>query len=235
MSRLHVHMMRLLIGDIIGGVLPEGALLPKDALLGEQFRVSRSVARECIRALEERGLVHVTHGSGARVTRPSQWHRFDPDVLATLLADPDRRDRARRDYLECQQVLLVQAAGLAAERASTPQLETLAETFAQMKTAGRAASANAAAERRFRDSEIVFYLAISEATGNTTLRRLLEPVCRAAPIQPDTAPQADWYAQTLTDHRQTLNAIGTHDSDSARERMATRLATVKAALSTASR
>lgn len=228
-------MMRLLIGDIVGGVLPEGALLPKDALLGEQFGVSRSVARECIRALEERGLVHVTHGRGARVTRPSQWHRFDPDVLAMLLADPDGRDRARRDYLECQHVLLVQAAGLAAERASNPRLDTLGETFDQLKTAGRTAPANAAAERRFRDTEIGFYLAISEATGNHTLRRLLEPVCRAAAIQPDTAHQADWYTQTLTDHRQTLNAIATHDADSARERMAARLATVEAALSTAGR
>ena len=52
--------MRILIGDIASGALGPGEQLPRETDLAAQFGVSRGVARECIRGLEERGLVSVT-------------------------------------------------------------------------------------------------------------------------------------------------------------------------------
>ena len=99
--------MRVLIGDIVGGALPPGSALPREADLAARFGVSRGVARESLRGLEERGLVTVKHGRGATVNPDAQWDVFDPDVLAALLdgdqgaeiltrvprVPPDPRDR----------------------------------------------------------------------------------------------------------------------------------------------
>src|SRR5918999_1103623 len=82
MSRLHRDAMRVLIGEIAGGALGEGDRLPREQDLAEQFRVSRGVARECIRSLEERGLITVKHGRGATVAPAAQWDVFEPAGLA---------------------------------------------------------------------------------------------------------------------------------------------------------
>src|SRR5215218_3429617 len=80
MSRLHRQLMRVLIADIASGALTPGDKLPREADLAAQFSVSRGVARECIRGLEERGLVDVKHGRGATVNPEQRWDVFDPDV-----------------------------------------------------------------------------------------------------------------------------------------------------------
>src|SRR4051812_34445700 len=85
MARLHREGMRLLIADIVAGRLKEGDLLPRETDLAEMHDVSRGVARETIRGLEERGMVHVRHGRGAIVTPAEAWDVFDPEVLSALL------------------------------------------------------------------------------------------------------------------------------------------------------
>jgi DNA-binding FadR family transcriptional regulator len=68
MARLHRHLLRVLIADIVSGRIPVGGALPRETDLAGSFRVSRGVARECIRGLEERGLILVKHGRGATVS-----------------------------------------------------------------------------------------------------------------------------------------------------------------------
>src|SRR6201994_2982267 len=101
MSRLHRHLMRVLIADIVSGALPTGAALSREGDLATQFGVSRGVARECIRGLEERGLVDVKHGRGATVTPEDRWNVFDPEVLGALL-DCDQGAAILGEYLQCR-------------------------------------------------------------------------------------------------------------------------------------
>src|ERR671938_942803 len=133
MSRLHEHLMRVLIADIVGGRLAEGDPLPRETSLATQFGVSRGVARECIRGLEERGLVRVKHGRGATVTPDDRWNVFDPEVLGALLDGHQGAD-ILGEYLQCRRILEVEAAGLAAERATEADLAALADAFARMTT-----------------------------------------------------------------------------------------------------
>src|ERR1700750_1004823 len=85
MSRLHENVMRVLMGDIVSRRIGVGGWLPREADIAAQFGVSRGVARECIRGLEERGLVAVKHGRGATVLPEQRWDILDPDVLRALL------------------------------------------------------------------------------------------------------------------------------------------------------
>src|SRR5919197_4116396 len=124
MARKHRDVMRILIAEIVSGVRPAGDMLPKEVDLAAEFDVSRGVARETIRALEERGLIAVRHGKGATINEPSAWDIFDPDVLAATL-ETERGSAVLAEYLECRRILEVEAAGMAAQRATKRDVEQL--------------------------------------------------------------------------------------------------------------
>ncbi|MGH2848787.1 MAG: FadR/GntR family transcriptional regulator, partial [Thermoleophilaceae bacterium] len=100
MPRLHRQLVTELIAQITSGELVEGASLPREADLAERFDVSRGVARESFRALEERGLIRVKHGRGATVRPADEWDLFDGEVMAGMLSGP-RAAPAVAASLEC--------------------------------------------------------------------------------------------------------------------------------------
>ena len=53
---------------------------------------------------------------------------FNPDVIAAVLAS-DRGPQLLGDYLECRRLLEIEAAGLAAERATRAHLVALSEAL----------------------------------------------------------------------------------------------------------
>lgn len=231
MPRLHKEAMRLLIGEIVAGTLAPGERLPREADLAEQHQVSRGVARECIRGLEERGLVTVKHGIGASVTPPERWDVFDPDVLAALLRG-DASQRVLDEYLECRRILEVEAAGLAAERAARTDLEVLSAAFAEMAAAAQRARSNPAAESLYHEADIAFHRAIILATENRALARIAEPLHRtlSASLRRSAQPEVR-LEQGLPEHERILRAIVSRDVAGAREAMGEHLATVERALS----
>src|SRR5690349_1373474 len=130
--------MQVFISEIAGDALRPGDALPRETDIAAQFGVSRGVARECVRGLEERGLVHVKHGRGATVAAPEHWDVLAPEVLTALL-DGERGASILGEYLECRRILEIEAAGLAAARAGEAQLATLAEAFARMSASAERA------------------------------------------------------------------------------------------------
>lgn len=227
MSRLHRHLMRVLISDIVGGALPPGAALPRELDLANQFGVSRGVARECVRGLEERGLVSVKHGRGASVNDDGLWNVFDPDVLSALI-DADQGAAILAEYLECRRVLEIEAAGLAAERATDRDLAALSDAFARMTASAERTRRNPAAEDLYHDADIAFHRAMIAATGNRALGNMTEPVHRAlaAARRPLARPEHR-FERGLPEHQRILAAIAAGDPDAAREAMRAHLVTVE--------
>jgi DNA-binding FadR family transcriptional regulator len=219
--------MRVLIADIVGGVPPAGSALPREADLATQFGVSRGVARECIRGLEERGLVDVKHGRGATVTPPDRWNVFDPAVLSALL-DGNQGVEILGEYLQCRRILEVEAAGLAAERAGEADLAALADAFARMSSSARRARHNTAAEDLYHEADIAFHRALIAATGNRALGNMLEPVHRAlaAARRPLARPEAR-SERSLPEHRRILSAVAARRPEEARAAMRAHLDTVE--------
>src|SRR5689334_4865951 len=152
MSSLHRELMGVLLGDIAAGTLAEGDRLPSIAELSEQFEVSPGVVRECQRALAERGLVSVRHGRRAVVKAEADWDVFDPAVLAALVA-AGRAGHLLGEYLESRRILEVEAAGLAAERATPVAVERLAGSFEAMRRAAQRARRNSAAEPLYHQAD----------------------------------------------------------------------------------
>ena len=219
--------MRVLIGEIASGRYAQGELLPRELDLAERFDVSRNVARECVRGLEERGLVTVRHGSGARVRPEHEWDRFDSDVLAALLGGP-RAAGVIAEYLECRRILEVEAAGLAAERADEAAVAALEEAFERMRLTAEGARDNPAGERLYREADVAFHRAVVSAAGNPVLGRMTQPIHRAlSETFAALARPHMRFERGLPEHERILAAVRAGDGDAAREAMRAHLLTVE--------
>ena len=91
---LHSSVLETLGREIAAGELGAGSVLTLERLQ-RRFGVSRTVARECMRLLEQLQLVT----SGRRVgivVRPSEdWDLLDPRIIRWRLAGPGRPDQLR--------------------------------------------------------------------------------------------------------------------------------------------
>src|SRR5215217_7268805 len=230
MSRLHENIMRVLLNDIVGRRVGTGDWLPRETDIAQQFGVSRGVARECIRGLEERGIVTVKHGRGATVMSEDRWNVLDPDVLGALL-DSGRGAAILGEYLESRRILEIAAAGLAAERAQPAHLAALSDAFERMAEAADRAGDNPAAEDLYHEADIAFHRALIDGTGNRALGTMTEPIHRAliAARRPLARPEAR-LERSLPEHRRILTAVAQGDAEGARQAMRDHLLTVEAYL-----
>jgi GntR family transcriptional repressor for pyruvate dehydrogenase complex len=211
--------MRTLLADIARGAPAPGGVALREADIAGQFGVSRGVARECVRSLEERGVVSVKPGRGATVNPHEHWAALDPDVVGALLA-AERGHEFLGEYLECRRILELEAVGLAAERAGAQDVAALSEALALMGSSAQRAAFNPAAQHLCDDAEARFHRALIAATHNRALGALLTPLHRAlggAPPAPARRGRA--VERSLAGPRRIVTAIADHDRDAARDAM----------------
>lgn len=84
-ARLGVAVVHDLVETITRGDLQPGDALPPEEKLAQHFAVSRTVIRESVKRVEEKGLIDVAPGRGTIVRPKSSWNVLDPVVLAVLL------------------------------------------------------------------------------------------------------------------------------------------------------
>jgi GntR family transcriptional repressor for pyruvate dehydrogenase complex len=186
-----------LIDEIVAGRLRPGHALPREIDLAEQFTISRGTAREAIRALEDRGLITVRHGSGATVLEREHWDPLDHDALAALLDRPDRGSILEQ-LRETQSVLRVEAAGLAAERSRHADADTREDIAAALsRHAGGPPSAD--------DTEPELFQAVARAAGNETLATLLRRIDGV--LARAQTPRASRSRNSQTRGRELMDAI----------------------------
>lgn len=213
--------------DIGSGVFRSGELMPSEAELAQRFEVSRGVVREAIRGLEERGLVDVRQGRGAMVTDSSGWDVLDSQVMAALVAGGGA-GAALAELLHCRELIEIDAAGLAAERATGEQLSRMSEAYARMVGAAERTPLTAEAERTFYSADLEFHRYIVHASHNRVLMRLLEPIQHTLrQARPALARPEERIEGSLPEHARILSAIAEGDAEKAREAMTGHLSTVQ--------
>ncbi|MEA2156554.1 MAG: GntR family transcriptional regulator, transcriptional repressor for pyruvate dehydrogenase complex [Solirubrobacteraceae bacterium] len=206
-ERLSDKVAHALTESILAGRLTVGDKLPSERELSEQFAVSRPVVREAVRGLKARGLL---------VDHPRRGHvvaAVDADVVSRSLTLYVRGRRV--DYaplLEVRAVLEVSAAGIAAERATDEQLETLAAAEAKL-TPGLGADAAAVAD-------VEFHRAIAATTANEYFVLLIDSLREVLlDAQRPTLADPKIVGTARRAHRRILGAIRAHDAQAAREAM----------------
>lgn len=219
MARLNESVVRELVSDVVANRIQPGEWLPKEVDIAERFQVSRGIARECIRALEERGLIRVRHGRGAQVCDPREWDVLDGLIAEEILFSPMRSDLLV-EYLECRRVVEIEAAGLAARRATPIDRDALAEAFEAM-----VASSNS--EPEFLAADVRFHEVIAQSSGNrvmsqTLLRMHSALLCARLPL----ARPARRLEVGLPEHERILSAVVAGDESAARQAMTEHLETI---------
>ncbi len=85
-TKLGTTVVHQIVHDIVGGFYPQGSALPPEGDLCNRFAVSRTVVRESLKIVQEKGLVHIEHGRGTQVADSKQWNLLDDVVLTAIVA-----------------------------------------------------------------------------------------------------------------------------------------------------
>ena len=212
--------------EIVSGTLAAGDALPREVTVAERFGVSRGVAREALRALEERGLATVRHGSRTIVSAREEWDLFDDDVIAASL-EGAAAVPLLAEYLECRRIIEIAAAGLAAERATADALAEMESALAAMRAALDLQRA-AAREAAFHKADVTFHATLVAGTGNLALLALVRRVDAALlTARYPLARPANRRTRALPEHEAILAAVQRRDPAGAREAMQAHLDTVE--------
>ena len=197
-------------GLIERGELRPGDRLPAERDLAIRIGVSRPTVRAGLRALAAMGVVRSRHGSGTYI----------PDGPPTLGSEPlsflaALHGFTREEMYEARRILEVGAAGLAAERATSEQVATMAEEVASLF-----ASMND--PQGFLRHDIEFHRAIAAGSGNPIVATLVEMVSALYyERRRQTAGRAS--DRNLHDaaeaHRRIYQAVRARDANAAREAM----------------
>jgi DNA-binding FadR family transcriptional regulator len=190
------------------GILKCGEKLPTEVHIMEAEGVSRSVVREALSRLQAAGLVETRHGVGTFVLDMPAPEGFTlgPATIATL-SDV-------LNLLEFRLSLEVQAAGMAAERA-TP--EALAELAQALEALLQGTTINA---------DFQFHLKIAKAAGNYYLIDIMKhlgtkliPRTRMNSAYSGQSDRSAYLQGINAEHQQIFDAIASGHVDAARAAM----------------
>lgn len=198
------------------GKLKHGDRLPSERDLAEQFKVSRSSVREAIRSLELQGLVVSKRGSGTFINADNL-----DSVLALMTAalKPGGEDLA--DVFEMRHLLEPPIAALAAQRASSEDVERLRRILEQQRRQIEAGETGV-------ESDTAFHFALASATHNTALVKVVSAVEDILQISRDLSLQEPGRPQrSLASHHEILETIVAGDAERSQRAMEHHLTAVE--------
>jgi DNA-binding FadR family transcriptional regulator len=201
-ARLGVAVVGDLVNAIVTGELSPGDALPPEGLLSVQFGVSRTVIRESVKRVEEKGLLTVAQGRGTSVNPPALWNVLDPVVLSALV-DHD-------DSLGVLDELSVVRASLEASMAAAAAERQTPERAAQLREAYDDTVRHTSDLHAYNEADAAFHYMIMEQSGNrlaSNITRILFARARESARFTRT-PQGEIVPQeTIDEHRAILEAI----------------------------
>jgi DNA-binding FadR family transcriptional regulator len=208
-ARLSVVVVSVLADGIVSGRYPSGSLLPPEPVLCQSFDVSRSVVREALKALEEKGLVHARQGHGTTITPPDEWNLLDPVVLdATIRADGTIQTLDQ--LVDVRVALETDMARTAARSMSDTDLAELGKLLEELRTQLHEAE-------RYQETDTLYHDFIMRCSGNRLGRsiiRAIHPHARASSRYSPPADEED-LRQGHLGHVAIYEQLLRHDADGA--------------------
>ncbi|MDG6105744.1 FadR family transcriptional regulator [Dactylosporangium aurantiacum] len=206
-----------LVGSIVRGLHPAGTPLPPEPALCEMFSVSRTVVREAVKLLQEKGLVQVRQGSGTIVTPPAAWDMLDELVLAATVAEDDTF-ALLDDLVVTRRLLESDMAGVAARTADQDAVDRLRALVDRM-------DALVDDHVTYEEHDRAFHDTVMHASGNRIARGVVKS------LQSQVIHTARYVGRTdralcvasNLGHRRVYERIAAHDPDGAAEAMFTHI------------
>ena len=176
--------------------LKPGDRLPSEHALCQHLAVGRTSLREALRLLEMDGVIDIKVGRGVYVRR-NDWKSFFARASGPLLDDSS--DLV--DLTAVREIMEVEAARLAADNGTQPQLDALAERLQRDREKVRQGQYEL-------DDDIDFHRLLFEAAGNQVLLRfvrLIREATRPAYEAHLLRPKA--ILDTLAEHTAIYDAV----------------------------
>lgn len=215
-QRLYERVVEKVLELISSGAWKPGFRLPAERELSEAFGVSRTVVREAVKALEARGVLESSTGSGVSV-RLVDFNMVSQS-LQTYMQLSNQVDFEIR-LNEVRQVLEVEMVALAASRITAEQRKQLRQICNEMRVEGH--TSKHMAELDFR-----LHVTLAEATQNELFKVLLAPLINQLRDQIiltwEDFPRP--VNVVLDQHEAIVNAVENGDADAARQAMIKHLA-----------
>lgn len=198
-----------LLRSIEEGELAPGAQLPSERELMAQYGVGRPAVREAMQALEQMGLIAISHGERARVRRPTAEGiiaQIDLAARHLLTTEPQSLEHLKeaREFFEL---------GMAAEAARRATAADIAGLRAALERQRRHLEGD---PREFVAADMEFHTAIAAVTGNPVFvavsRATLQWLSR---FHSGALRWKGHENETLEEHGQVLAAIAAHDPETA--------------------
>jgi len=122
------------------------------------------VVREVLKTLSAKGLVDTRTRTGTRVLEATHWNLLDLDVLGWRYAAMPRM-QFFRELFELRRMIEPNAAALAAERATAPDIKAIADAYADMQKAPHESQSAI-------DADLSFHRAVLSAAHNELLTQM---------------------------------------------------------------
>jgi DNA-binding FadR family transcriptional regulator len=210
---LGVAVVDAIVDVIVSGAVQPGDLLPPEGQLAERFGVSRTVIRESVKRIEEKGLVTIARGRGTSVRPTSSWNILDQVVLTSLIKHDDSLGVLDELSVVRAQLESVMAADAAIGR-SDLQLKELEGHLQRMRDSLHD-------EDGFRAADAAFHESVMSSSGN----RLAESIARILFERARDSSRfrgvdsAESFRVTLDEHEAVFDAIVAGNAAAARESM----------------
>ncbi len=189
---------------IIDSTYPPGYRFAKQEILSAELGVSRTVVREALGLLRDKGLIESRPKVGTVVADFRSWNLLDPDVLRWSIASSSAPTTLSH-VAEVRLVIEPEAARLAAKRRSDAAADELKLRFDTLAT-------NVNDFNLYIQADLAFHDAIFRAAANPVLAQMAETIrvalegSRRLTVQVPGGP-----ATTIDHHGQVCRAICAQD------------------------
>jgi GntR family transcriptional repressor for pyruvate dehydrogenase complex len=165
-QRLYERVVDKVLELISSGAWKPGFRLPPERELSEAFGVSRTVVREAVKALEARGVLESTTGSGVLV-RLADFNMVSRSLQTYMQLS--HQDDFEIRLNEVRRVLEVEMVALAAARITAEQKKQLRKICKQMRVEGHTA-------KQMAELDFQLHVTLAESTQNELFKVLLAPL-----------------------------------------------------------
>lgn len=219
---MHSRIVQELGMQIVSGRFLPDDKLPAEALLCEEYAVSRPVLREATRVLVAKGLVYSRPRVGTVVKPRKDWHMLDPDVLHWLMQSSPQSQFF--DLLtSVRSIIEPAAAALAAQFATEADIASIGEAYQRMEAAPT--------PEALLQPDLDFHSRIADATHNDLLANLCNMLSVAiAEALKHSNQRPNLHERALPRHKAILTAIENRDALGARHATLVQLDDARSAL-----
>lgn len=215
---------------IVSGAVPPGSILTSDTLEAE-FGVSRTVVREALKVLHDKGLTRARTKIGTIVLERDDWNLLDPDVISWL-RNSGLAPELLRDLEEVRASYEPWVARIAAKRRGSKDVAVLSSALKRMTEAYYSDGAQSSV---IGEMDMAFHRGMLDATQNELMKRIGGLFIPLLLIRDEMVRDVVADDSFILQHQAVLDAIIEEDSDGAELAMKTLLETASQASATARR